>query len=68
MLQVVGKILEVEDLVQTDATRKRMKHLAHLPLSGGLYNTSSTSQVLNRSPYHHSPACTATLATQTCNK
>ena len=33
-LQVVGRVLEVEDLVQTEATRKRMKHLAHLPLSG----------------------------------
>ncbi|KAL3147231.1 hypothetical protein ABBQ32_002726 [Trebouxia sp. C0010 RCD-2024] len=32
--QVIGKVLEVEDMVQTDATRKRMKHLAHLPISG----------------------------------
>ncbi|DBB01557.1 TPA: hypothetical protein ACH3X1_000206 [Trebouxia sp. C0004] len=31
--EVAGQILEVEDMVQTDATRKRMKHLAHLPLS-----------------------------------
>lgn len=35
-LQVVGQILEIEDMVQTDVTRKRMKHLAHLPLSGRL--------------------------------
>lgn len=32
--EVAGQILEVEDMVQTEATRKRMKHLAHLPLSG----------------------------------
>jgi len=34
IVQVAGQILEVEDMVQTEATRKRMKHLAHLPLSG----------------------------------
>ena len=34
LVQVAGQILEVEDMVQTEATRKRMKHLAHLPLSG----------------------------------
>ena len=34
VLQVAGQILEVEDMVQTEATRKRMKHLTHLPLSG----------------------------------
>ncbi len=34
VVQVAGQILEVEDMVQTEATRKRMKHLAHLPLSG----------------------------------
>ena len=32
--QVIGRVLEIEELVQTDATRKRMKHLAHLPISG----------------------------------
>lgn len=32
--EVVGRVLEIEDLVQTDVTRKRMKHIAHLPLSG----------------------------------
>ena len=32
--QVIGRVLEVEEMVQTDATRKRMKHLAHLPISG----------------------------------
>ncbi|KAL0035668.1 hypothetical protein WJX79_007021 [Trebouxia sp. C0005] len=32
--EVAGQILEVEDMVQTEATRKRMKHLTHLPLSG----------------------------------
>ncbi len=34
IVQVAGQILEVEDMVQNEATRKRMKHLAHLPLSG----------------------------------
>lgn len=34
MVQVAGQILEIEDMVQTEATRKRMKHLAYLPLSG----------------------------------
>ena len=32
--QVIGKVVEVEDMVQSDGTRKRMKHLAHLPISG----------------------------------
>ncbi|DBB05197.1 TPA: hypothetical protein ACH3X3_010439 [Trebouxia sp. C0006] len=36
--EVAGQILEVEDMVQTEATRKRMKHLAHLPLSGSHSN------------------------------
>ena len=34
LVQVAGHILEIEEMAQTDATRKRMKHLAHLPLSG----------------------------------
>lgn len=44
--QVVGKVLEVEDMVQTDVTRKRMKHLAHLPISGMHCVTICTSYYL----------------------
>ena len=32
--QVSGRILEVEALVQSEATRKRTKMVAHLPLTG----------------------------------
>ena len=33
--RVTGRLLETEGLVQTLVTRKRLKLLAHLPLTGG---------------------------------
>lgn len=36
-------VLGLEHVVQTDATRKRFKHLAHIPLTGEIYDLRAES-------------------------